>query len=108
MERIPAAEGRAGFFILKRIAALAGELQRAHLQPQIAACRARLHSRVVLPIGVVPLTAVVTRLRYGKRERAEVQFLDGTTKAVPLDEIAAYVGENENPNNAKQVAVVES
>ena len=61
----------------------------------------------MLPIGVVPLTAVITRLRYGPLERAEAHFLDGSMKGIPLQEIALYVGENENPNNAKQVATVE-
>lgn len=117
---------------LDRLAALADEMKLANLQPQIAACRhlvqARegidvavfgrfkagkssflndLAGRAVLPIGVVPLTAVITRLRYGERERAVVQFLDGTAKAIPLADIGLYVGENQNPNNAKQVAAVE-
>jgi GTP-binding protein EngB required for normal cell division len=117
---------------LDRIAALADEMKLANLQPQIAACRELLHQRngidvavfgrfkagkssflnhltgrAVLPIGVVPLTAVITRLRYGERERAEVHFLNGTTKNIPLEDIGLYVGENENPNNQKQVASVE-
>jgi GTP-binding protein EngB required for normal cell division len=117
---------------LDRLAALADEMKLANLRPQIAACRhlaqARngidvavfgrfkagkssflnhLAGRAVLPIGVVPLTAVITRLRYSERERAEVQFLDGTAKAIPLADIGLYVGENQNPNNAKQVAAVE-
>lgn len=118
--------------ILNRIAALVGELKLANLQPQITACRDRLHARhgidvavfgrfkagkssfpndlagrAVLPIGVVPLTAVITRLRGGDRERAQVQFQNGVTKNIPLDEIGLYVGENENSNNSKQVAAVE-
>src|SRR5208282_5842136 len=97
--------------ILDRIAALAGELKLANLQPQIAACRKQLGDsdkidvavfgrfkagkssflnhltgRSVLPIGVVPLTAVITRLRYGPNEKAEVRFLNGGTKTIPLDE----------------------
>ena len=118
--------------ILDRISAVAAELKLVQLHPQIAACRhlAQSHNgidvavfgrfkagkssflnhltgRAVLPIGVVPLTAVITRLRYGERERAEVQFLDGTARQIPLAEIGLYVGENENPNNQKQVAAVE-
>ena len=42
-----------------------------------------LTGRAVLPIGVVPLTAVVTRLRYGPAEKAEVRFLNGDEQAVP-------------------------
>lgn len=123
--------GGNGHAALAHIAELAGEWKLANLQPQIAACRKLLEShngidvavfgrfkagkssflnhlagRTVLPIGVVPLTAVITRLRYGERERAEVQFLDGTAKAIPLADIGLYVGENENPKNLKQVAAV--
>jgi GTP-binding protein EngB required for normal cell division len=118
--------------ILDRVAGLAGELKLANLQPQIAACGGLLHRRdgidvavfgrfkagkssflnhltgcAVLPIGVVPLTAVITRLRFGPAERAEVRFLDGTAKTIPLDDIGLYVGENENPDNQKQVGSVE-
>ena len=75
--------------ILNRIAALADGLKLANLRPQISACRNLLHARnvidvavfgrfkagkssflndltgrAVLPIGVVPLTAVITPLRY--------------------------------------------
>ena len=118
--------------ILDRISTLAIELKLANLQPQIAACRNQLHvhngidvavfgrfkagkssflnhltGRAVLPIGVVPLTAVITRLRYGETDRAEVHFLNGAFKSIPLEEIGLYVGENENPENRKQVAAVE-
>lgn len=118
--------------ILDRIAALADEMKLANLHPQIAACRELLHQRnvidvvvvgrfkagkssflnhltgrAVLPIGVVPLTAVITRLRYGQRERAEAHFLNGAKREIWLDEIDLYVGENKNPNNQKQVASVE-
>jgi GTP-binding protein EngB required for normal cell division len=118
--------------ILDRISKLAIELKLANLQPQIAACRNQLHAhdgidvavfgrfkagkssflnhltgREVLPIGVVPLTAVITQLRYGETDRAEVRFLNGTAKQIPFKEIGLYVGENENPDNQKQVAAVE-
>jgi len=118
--------------ILDRVAGLAEELQLSNLVPQIAACREQLKDggkidvavfgrfkagkssflnhltgRAVLPIGVVPLTAVITRLRYGPVERAEVQFLDGKRQAISLQEIGLYVGEDKNPNNAKQVAAVD-
>ena len=118
--------------ILERVSSLANELKLANLQPQIAACRNQFHAhdgidvavfgrfkagkssflnhlagRNVLPIGVVPLTAVITRLHYGPDEKAEARFLDGTTKSIPLKDLGLYVGENENPDNEKQVAAVE-
>ncbi len=118
--------------ILDRVSGLAGELKLANLETQIAACRKQfngshsidvavfgrfkagkssflnsLTGRPVLPIGVVPLTAVVTRLRYGPVEKAEVRFLNGTARAVRLEEIGLYVGEDANPNNQRHVASVE-
>lgn len=120
-------------YILERVSGLAGELQLANLQPQIAACRKlfgsdrqsigvavfgrfkagkssflnHLIGRAVLPVGVVPLTAVITRLRYGPDEKAEVFFLNGAKREIQLDEIVLYVGENENLDNRKQVASVD-
>ena len=118
--------------ILNRVSGLADELKLASLRPQIAACRHQLRGengidvvvfgrfkagkssflnhltgREVLPIGVVPLTAVITRLCYWPGEQAEVHFLNGTTRNIPLEEIGLYVGENENPDNQKQVGSVE-
>ena len=118
--------------ILDRIAALADELKLVNLQPQIAACRNQLQTRNgldvavfgrfkagkssflnhltgrdVLPIGVVPLTAVITRLRFGPVERATVKYLNGAAREIPIEEIHCFVGENENPDNQKQVASVE-
>jgi GTP-binding protein EngB required for normal cell division len=117
---------------LNRIAVVADELKLANLQPQIAACRNQLQAhnginvavfgrfkagkssflnhltgRDVLPIGVVPLTAVITRLRFGPAERATVKFLDGATEEIPIEEIHRFVGEKENPDNQKRVASVE-
>jgi len=118
--------------ILDHVADLAERFQLVNLGPQIAACQRQLGApervdvavfgrfkagkssflnhlagRAVLPIGVLPLTAIVTRLRHGPVERAAVRFLDGTVKSIPLDDIGLYVGENENPRNTKQVASVE-
>lgn len=118
--------------VLDRIGALADELRLANLRPQIAACRSLLHNgasldvavfgrfksgkssllnhiagRDVLPIGVVPLTAVITRLRYGRMERAEVRFLDGEAREISLGEVGLYVSEKENPDNARRVSAVD-
>lgn len=118
--------------ILQQLAGIAEERKLVHLQPQIAACRRllaarngidvavfgrfkagkssflnHLAGRAVLPIGVVPLTAVLTRVRYGPVERAVVKFLDGTTREIPPTDIARYVTEAQNPANRQQVAAVE-
>jgi GTP-binding protein EngB required for normal cell division len=62
--------------------------------------------RDVLPVGVVPVTAVVTEIRYGPREEARVHHRDGRDPEVPLDRIGAYICEKENPENHKQAVLI--
>ncbi|MGD0537811.1 MAG: dynamin family protein [Verrucomicrobiota bacterium] len=118
--------------ILDRVTDLVDRFHLLNLRPQIIACQEQraapdridvavfgrfkagkssflnhLAGRAALPIGVLPLTAIITRLRHGPVERAAVRFLDGTTKSIPLDDLGLYVGENENPHNTRQVAGVE-
>ncbi|HUJ29533.1 MAG TPA: dynamin family protein [Myxococcales bacterium] len=57
----------------------------------------------VLPVGVVPVTAVVTILRHGPQPRA---VLNGVEE-IPLHALADYVTEEGNPGNAKAVRAVE-
>ncbi len=60
----------------------------------------------LLPMAVVPLTSVVTLLRYGPKERIEVDFLDGRTDAILRSALADYVTEKGNPANRRQVKLV--
>ena len=62
--------------------------------------------RSILPVGVVPVTAVVTEIRYGAREEARVHHRDGRDPEVPLDQIGGYISEKENPENNKQVDLI--
>ncbi|MGA2197135.1 MAG: dynamin family protein [Bryobacteraceae bacterium] len=62
--------------------------------------------RNILPVGVVPVTAVVTELRYGAREEARVHHRDDHDSEVPLDQIGDYISEKENPENRKQVDLI--
>src|ERR1017187_4095038 len=62
--------------------------------------------RNVLPVGVVPVTAVVTEIRYGACEEARVHRHDGHDFEVPLDQIGLYLSEKENPENARQVDLI--
>ena len=59
--------------------------------------------REILPVGVVPVTAVVTEIRYGTRDEARVHHHDGRDSEVPLDQIGGYISEKENPENARQI-----
>jgi GTP-binding protein EngB required for normal cell division len=61
----------------------------------------------VLPVAVLPLTAIVTRVRYGPRNRAIVQHRDGRQYDLPVDQLADVVTEQRNPGNAKGVAIVD-
>lgn len=61
----------------------------------------------VVPVGVLPATAVVTRIGYGPADRVVVRDLSGGAFEISPDEMAEYVTEQKNPENAKQVAIVE-
>ena len=60
----------------------------------------------VLPVGVVPLTAIATILEYGELPAAHAEFQDGSEQQVPLDALWDYVTEKGNPVNAKGVREV--
>ncbi|MFN2607168.1 MAG: dynamin family protein [Acidimicrobiales bacterium] len=60
----------------------------------------------VLPTGVLPLTAVATEVAFGD-PGATVVHLDGSERAIGLDQMPDFVTEGSNPNNEKQVARVE-
>jgi GTP-binding protein EngB required for normal cell division len=62
--------------------------------------------RDLLPVGVTPVTTVVTEIAYGERETAVVHFLDGRTEQVTLDRIRYFIAEGENPANTKQVSLL--
>ncbi|MGA2038152.1 MAG: dynamin family protein [Bryobacteraceae bacterium] len=59
--------------------------------------------RNFLPVGVVPVTAVVTAIRFGDHEEAHVHHRDGREPEVPLDRLGSYISEKENPENVKEV-----
>jgi len=61
----------------------------------------------VLPTSVVPLTSIVTLLKYGHSERIQVLFNDSSVKAITRDELPQYVTEKGNPKNEKNVKQVE-
>jgi predicted GTPase len=61
----------------------------------------------VLPTGVVPVTAIVTIVRYGPILRGEVHFENGAREQIRVESISNYVSEAQNPANYKVVAAVE-
>jgi GTP-binding protein EngB required for normal cell division len=65
-----------------------------------------LLGRQLLPVGVIPVTSVVTEIEYGKPERAEIEFLDGRREEVPVSGLGEFVDESRNPGNRRGVARV--
>ncbi len=61
----------------------------------------------VLPVGVIPVTTVISRLQFGEQERATVSFFDGTRKEIPIADLDEYTAEAKNPSNQKSVEMVD-
>ena len=66
-----------------------------------------LIGREIVPVDVLPATAVVTRIGYGPKERAVVRLLTRNEEEPPIERLAEFVTERHNPANEKQVAMVE-
>jgi len=66
----------------------------------------QLLGRPLLPVGVIPVTSVVTEIQWGPHERATVEFADGRREYVPAERIGDFISESQNPENSKQVARV--
>lgn len=60
----------------------------------------------VLPVAILPLTSIVTILRYGDLPKAEVIFQSGKQTRIDPSKLADYVTEKANPQNVKGVSHV--
>jgi ribosome biogenesis GTPase A len=60
----------------------------------------------ILPVGVVPLTAIATVLSHGEWLTVTVVFQNGERREVPPESLWDYVTEKGNPRNVKGVAEV--
>jgi len=60
-----------------------------------------LLGRSVLPIGVLPLTALATTVRYGHDDTVIAAFLDGRTEEFPVSALDDLVTERGNPGNRR-------
>jgi GTP-binding protein EngB required for normal cell division len=61
----------------------------------------------VLPTGILPVTAVPTIVRYGRKPAARVRLHSGEWKEIQPLELEEYVSEEKNPANRKSIAAVE-
>jgi small GTP-binding protein len=61
-----------------------------------------------LPTGIVPLTSVITTVRYGTSERVLLDYEgSGLRGEAPLNDLADYVTEKGNPGNRKRIRSAE-
>jgi small GTP-binding protein len=61
-----------------------------------------------LPTGIVPITSVITTVRYGSRTQVVLNFNgSGLRREVPLSQLPDYVTQKGNPGNIKKLAYAE-
>lgn len=60
----------------------------------------------ILPVGAVPVTAVITRVSYGILPHCKVHLNSRDQFDIGLEDIHLYVTEKYNPENVKEVAYV--
>lgn len=61
-----------------------------------------------LPTGILPLTSVITTVRYGTKQRVSIRT-EGSSlpHEIPLGDLPQYVSEEGNPGNQKKIDVAE-
>jgi len=128
--KLPSSRGGNFDLAIEFASELSARYELAALAPLLVSCRAALSqnevsvavvgrfkagkssflnhftNRSILPVGVVPVTAVVTEIGFGPAEKAAVHFLDGRAQELDVDSIASYVSERENPENTKGVKLI--
>lgn len=61
-----------------------------------------------LPTGILPLTSVITTVRYGSRPRVVLNFGNSRLRPeIQLSQLAEYVTQQANPGNVKELAYAE-
>ncbi|MCX5831002.1 MAG: dynamin family protein [Deltaproteobacteria bacterium] len=66
-----------------------------------------LIGKLVLPVGVIPVTTAITRLQYGEEERAIIRHVDGRHTETDISAIGEFISEAQNSGNHKHVEVVD-
>ena len=57
----------------------------------------------ILPVGVTPITAVPTRIRFGETARLTVWYAERPTQTFEINRLIEVASEKENPHNEKRV-----
>ena len=94
-----------------RVASLTGRLEDNHLEValfgRVSSGKSSLLNALletdVLPVGVNPITAVPTRLRYGAEPGVTVTYGDGHSDRVSVERLGELVTEQGNPGNLQNV-----
>jgi GTP-binding protein EngB required for normal cell division len=61
-----------------------------------------------LPVGIVPLTSVITTVSYGTTEQVVLRFnRTHLTSDIPIDALPQYVTQEGNPGNARDIKMAE-
>ena len=60
----------------------------------------------ILPVGINPITAVPTMLRYGTESMVEITYASGLQEQLPITVLADMVTEQNNPGNQRRIARV--
>ena len=66
----------------------------------------RMLNHDLLPVGIVPLTTVITEIRHDEVPHASVVFEDGREEETDPDTISMYCSEEKNPGNSRKVKTV--
>lgn len=61
----------------------------------------------LLPTSIIPLTSVITLIKYGEIFRTDVYFKDNTSQEINVEDIVNYATELKNPRNKKNVERIE-
>lgn len=61
----------------------------------------------VLPTGVLPVTSVITEIKYSSSPTAIIHYSTGQSENIPIALLADFITEAGNPGNKKQVGSVE-
>jgi GTPase Era involved in 16S rRNA processing len=61
----------------------------------------------LLPTSIIPLTSVITLIKYGETFKIDVYFKNRTSREIDAKEIADYATEEGNPRNQKNVERIE-
>lgn len=61
----------------------------------------------ILPVGVTPITAVPTRVRYGERPSVRIVYGEKREETVAIERLAELASEKENPGNRRRVALLQ-